>query len=191
MTTKNRFSKNKYDKLPVRKACLICKIDSIDYKNVGLLKKYISDRGKIESAVRTGTCSKCQRNLTVAIKRARHMAFLPIAAEHVLNTKVVVYKQEKFEKEENKVTKESEPEVKEEVKVESKESEPEVKEEVKVESKESEPDAKEEVKVESKESEPEVKEEVKVESKESEPEVKEEVKAESKESEPEVKEESK
>ena len=81
MTTKNRFSRNKYDKLPVRKACQICKIDSIDYKNVGFLKKYISDRGKIESAARTGTCSKCQRNLTVAIKRARHMAFLPIAVE--------------------------------------------------------------------------------------------------------------
>ena len=159
MTTKNRFSRNKYDKLPVRKACQICKIDSIDYKNVGFLKKYISDRGKIESAARTGTCSKCQRNLTVAIKRARHMAFLPIAAEHVLNTKVVVYKQEKFEKEENKITtskskaesKESEPEAKEEVKAESKE-------EVKAESKESEPEAKEEVKAESKESEPEAKE---------------------------------
>jgi len=166
MTTKNRFSRNKYDKLPVRKACQICKIDSIDYKNVGFLKKYISDRGKIESAARTGTCSKCQRNLTVAIKRARHMAFLPIAAEHVLNTKVVVYKQEKFEKEENKITiskskaesKESEPEAKEEVKAESKESEPEAKEEVKAESKESEPEAKEEVKAESKESEPEAKE---------------------------------
>ena len=56
------------------------------------------------------------------------MAFLPIAAEHVLNTKVVVYKQEKFEKEENKVTSESKPETKEKVKAESKESEPEVKE---------------------------------------------------------------
>ena len=144
MTTKNRFSRNKYDKLPVRKACQICKIDSIDYKNVGFLKKYISDRGKIESAARTGTCSKCQRNLTVAIKRARHMAFLPIAAEHVLNTKVVVYKQEKFEKEESKVTtSNSKDESKEEVKAESKESEPESKEEEKAESKESEPEAKE------------------------------------------------
>ena len=133
MTTKNRYSKNKYDKLPVRKACQICKMDSIDYKNVGLLKKYISDRGKIEAATRTGTCSKCQRTLTVAIKRARHMAFLPIAAEHVLNTKVVVYKQEKFEKKENKVTRESEPEAKEEVKA---ESELEYKEEMKAESKE-------------------------------------------------------
>ena len=159
MTTKNRFSRNKYDKLPVRKACQICKIDSIDYKNVGFLKKYISDRGKIESAARTGTCSKCQRNLTVAIKRARHMAFLPIAAEHVLNTKVVVYKQEKFEKEENKVTtSKSKTEAKEEVKTESEESEPEAKEEVKAESKESEPEVKEEVKAESKDSEPQAKE---------------------------------
>ena len=136
MTTKNRFSRNKFDKLPVRKACVLCKIDSLDYKNVGLLKKYISDRGKIESAARTGTCSKCQRNLTVAIKRARHMAFLPIAAEHDLNTKVVVYKQERFEK---KVTSEA----KEEVKAEPEESEPKAKEEVKAEPEKSEPEAKE------------------------------------------------
>ena len=96
MTTRNKYSsRNKFEKPFIRKACLLCKIDFLDYKNIGLLKKYISDRGKIESAGRTGTCAKCQRNLTVAIKRARHMAFLPLSADHTLNTKVVIYKQEK------------------------------------------------------------------------------------------------
>ncbi|MBM32164.1 MAG: 30S ribosomal protein S18 [Chloroflexi bacterium] len=100
MTTKNTkySSRNKFEKPFVRKACLLCKIDFLDYKNIGLLKKYISDRGKIESAGRTGTCAKCQRSLTVAIKRARHMALLPLSANHSLNTKVVIYKQDKIEK---------------------------------------------------------------------------------------------
>ena len=98
MTTRNKYSsRNKFEKPFIRKACLLCKIDFLDYKNIGLLKKYISDRGKIESAGRTGTCAKCQRNLTVAIKRARHMAFLPLSADHTLNTKVVIYKQEKIQ----------------------------------------------------------------------------------------------
>ena len=85
MTTKNsRFTKNRFDKPFIKKACLICKIDSIDYRNVGLLKKYISDRGKIDPGSRTGTCAKCQRNLTVAIKRARHMAILVLLIDHLL-----------------------------------------------------------------------------------------------------------
>ena len=107
MTTRNKYSsRNKFEKPFIRKACLLCKIDFLDYKNIGLLKKYISDRGKIESAGRTGTCAKCQRNLTVAIKRARHMAFLPLSADHTLNTKVVIYKQEKTVKIDQKQIKE-------------------------------------------------------------------------------------
>ena len=83
MTTRNKYSsRNKFEKPFIRKACLLCKIDFLDYKNIGLLKKYISDRGKIESAGRTGTCAKCQRNLTVAIKRARHLALLPYTDSH-------------------------------------------------------------------------------------------------------------
>ncbi len=45
--------------------------------------RYISDRGKIEPRRRTGTCAKHQRALAVAIKRARHLAMLPFAPEHI------------------------------------------------------------------------------------------------------------
>ena len=48
MTTRNKYSsRNKFEKPFIRKACLLCKIDFLDYKNIGLLKKYISDRGKL------------------------------------------------------------------------------------------------------------------------------------------------
>jgi small subunit ribosomal protein S18 len=53
------------------------KIDYIDYKDVDLLKKFISERGKILPRRVTGTSSKYQRQLTRAIKRARQMALLP------------------------------------------------------------------------------------------------------------------
>jgi small subunit ribosomal protein S18 len=62
-----------------RKVChfTLHKIDYIDYKNVELLRKFISERGKIAPRRATGTSSKHQRRLTVAIKRARQMALLP------------------------------------------------------------------------------------------------------------------
>ncbi len=65
------------------KVCFFCvdKIDSVDYKDVDKLKKYISERGKIIPRRVTGNCAKHQRQLTVAIKRARHMALLPYSAE--------------------------------------------------------------------------------------------------------------
>jgi small subunit ribosomal protein S18 len=47
------------------------------------MKRYISDRGKIEPRRKTGTCAKHQRRLTVALKQARHMAMLPYTAEHL------------------------------------------------------------------------------------------------------------
>ena len=56
-------------------------ITHIDYKDVELLKKFISERGKILPRRVTGTSAKYQRRLTVAIKRARHMALLPYAKE--------------------------------------------------------------------------------------------------------------
>lgn len=52
-------------------------IEYIDYKDVDLLKKFVSERGKILPRRVTGTSAKYQRMLTVAIKRARHMALLP------------------------------------------------------------------------------------------------------------------
>mgnify|MGYP001739161353 FL=1 len=62
-----------------KKVCFFCAnhIDYIDYKDVELLKRYISEKGKILPRRVTGTCAKHQRTLTVAIKRARIMGLLP------------------------------------------------------------------------------------------------------------------
>lgn len=66
-----------------RKVCYFKanKIEKIDYKDVELLKKFISERGKILPRRVTGTSAKYQRKLTVAIKRARQMALLPYTTE--------------------------------------------------------------------------------------------------------------
>ncbi len=70
---------------PRRRFCSFCanKIEEIDYKNITLLRGYISDRGKINPRRRTGTCARHQRALAMAIKRARHLALLPYAPEHI------------------------------------------------------------------------------------------------------------
>ena len=61
-----------------KKVCVFCVKDNvIDYKDTAKLKKYISERGKILPRRITGTCAKHQRALTVAIKRARHVALMP------------------------------------------------------------------------------------------------------------------
>ncbi len=57
------------------------KINQIDYKDVALLKKYITERGKILPRRVTGTSAIAQRKLTLAIKRARNLALLPYSAE--------------------------------------------------------------------------------------------------------------
>ena len=66
-----------------RKVCGFCadKIRTADYKDIKRLQRFVSDRGKILPRRRTGTCARHQRSLTVAIKRARHMALLPFAGE--------------------------------------------------------------------------------------------------------------
>ena len=66
-----------------KKVCSFCvdKVDDIDYKEVAKLKKYISERGKILPRRISGNCAKHQRQLTVAIKRARHIALLPYTSE--------------------------------------------------------------------------------------------------------------
>jgi small subunit ribosomal protein S18 len=71
-----------------RKVCAFCvdKIDIIDYKDPVKLRRYISDRGKIEPRRKTGTCARHQRRLTLAIKRARHLALLPYTADHIRTT---------------------------------------------------------------------------------------------------------
>ena len=70
---------------PRRKVCAFCvdKVVKIDFKEVGRIRRYISDRGKIDPRRKSGTCAKHQRMLTAALKRARHMALLPYTAEHV------------------------------------------------------------------------------------------------------------
>jgi small subunit ribosomal protein S18 len=57
------------------------KVESIDYKEVGRLRKFITERGKILPRRISGNCAKHQRQLTVAIKRARNVAMLPFTAE--------------------------------------------------------------------------------------------------------------
>lgn len=66
-----------------RKVCSFCvdKIDCVDYKDIAKLRKYMSERGKILPRRMTGTCARHQRQLTEAIKRARHIALLPYTAE--------------------------------------------------------------------------------------------------------------
>ncbi|MFO7525954.1 MAG: 30S ribosomal protein S18 [Ignavibacteriaceae bacterium] len=58
-------------------------IKYIDYKDVKLLQKYTTEQGKIIPKRITGTCSKYQRQLALAIKRARHMALLPYVSDTV------------------------------------------------------------------------------------------------------------
>ena len=64
---------------PKKKVCAFCheKVDYIDYKDVNLLRKFISDRGKIRARRVTGNCTQHQRDVATAIKNAREMALLP------------------------------------------------------------------------------------------------------------------
>lgn len=68
-----------YARKPRRKVCYFCseKIDYIDYKDVPLLRKYVSEKGKIRPRRVTGTCTQHQGKLALAIKSAREMALLP------------------------------------------------------------------------------------------------------------------
>lgn len=65
-----------------KKVCVFCGKDNvIDYKDTNKLKRYVSERGKILPRRITGNCAKHQRALTVAIKRARHIALMPYTVE--------------------------------------------------------------------------------------------------------------
>lgn len=70
---------NRY--FPRRKICYFCMdgIGVVDYKDIGRLRRYVSDRGKIEPRRQSGTCAKHQRMLSRAIKRARHVALIPFS----------------------------------------------------------------------------------------------------------------
>jgi len=62
-----------------RRVCAFCveHVSSIDYKDVSRLRRYISERSRMDPRRKTGTCAKHQRPLAQAIKRARHVALLP------------------------------------------------------------------------------------------------------------------
>lgn len=68
---------------PKKKVCSFCvdKVEAIDYKDVPKLRRYVTERGKILPRRISGNCAKRQRQVTVAIKRARNIALLPFTAE--------------------------------------------------------------------------------------------------------------
>jgi small subunit ribosomal protein S18 len=68
---------------PRKRVCNFCvdKVESLDYKETGRLRKFVSERGKILPRRISGNCARHQRQLTVAIKRAGNVALLPFSAE--------------------------------------------------------------------------------------------------------------
>ena len=66
-----------------KKVCPFCmeKAESIDYKDINKLRKFVSERGKILPRRISGCCAKHQRELTIAVKRARHVALMPFQAD--------------------------------------------------------------------------------------------------------------
>ena len=67
-----------------RKVCNFCTnhVKKIDWKKVDVLKRYVMDNGTIRPRQKTGTCAKHQRQLAVAVKRARYIALLPYTTDH-------------------------------------------------------------------------------------------------------------
>jgi small subunit ribosomal protein S18 len=66
-----------------RKSCQFCrdKVDIVDYKDFGTLRRAMSEKGKIRSARITGNCRRHQRQLAIAVKRARELGLLPYVAD--------------------------------------------------------------------------------------------------------------
>ena len=66
-----------------RKPCPYCKdkIDQVDYRDIGALRRFISERGKIRSRRITGACRRHQAQIARAVKRARELALLPYVAD--------------------------------------------------------------------------------------------------------------
>ncbi len=67
---------------PKKKVCQFCKdkVTYVDYKDTGLLRKFVSDRGKIRARRVTGNCVQHQRDVAMAVKNAREVALLPYSA---------------------------------------------------------------------------------------------------------------
>ena len=85
MTTRGGRRRNGPRYYRRRRVCSFCvdKVQTIDYKDIERLRRYVSDRARIEPRRKTGTCAKHQRLLSVALKRARHLGLLPFTAEHI------------------------------------------------------------------------------------------------------------
>jgi len=68
---------------PKKKVCSFCvdKVENIDYKDIGRLRRYVNERGKIVPRRISGNCAHHQRQVTTAIKRARIVALLPFTVE--------------------------------------------------------------------------------------------------------------
>jgi small subunit ribosomal protein S18 len=71
-----------WQKKQKKKFCIFCKdkVDYVDYKDVAMLRKFISDRGKIRARRVSGNCAQHQRDVATAVKNAREMALLPYTA---------------------------------------------------------------------------------------------------------------
>ncbi len=83
MAEKEKIERSPRARRPKRKSCAFCvdKVDYIDYKDVAKLRRYVTERAKILPRRISGCCAKHQRQLTVAIKRARYIALLPYTSD--------------------------------------------------------------------------------------------------------------
>ncbi len=79
----DRAAKRPRGRRPKRKVCQFCadKIEAIDYKDVIRLRRFISERGKMLPRRMTGNCAKHQRQLSIAVKRSRHIALMPFSMD--------------------------------------------------------------------------------------------------------------
>lgn len=80
--------------VPKRRVCAFCadKSKVIDFRDATKLRRYISERAKIEGRRKTATCSKHQRQMAEAIKRARHLAMLPFTLAHIRQSGIGGYR---------------------------------------------------------------------------------------------------
>lgn len=83
MEEKEKVVKRPIKRPSRKKVCGFCvdKVDEIDYKDINRLKKYITEKGKIVPRRMSGVCAKHQRELAIAVKRARYMALLPYVGD--------------------------------------------------------------------------------------------------------------
>lgn len=81
----NNFKRKTKKRNAKRRPCMFCleQMEYIDYKNIEVVSKFINAHGKIIPSRVTGTCSRHQRNLSIAIKRARIMALIPFIAPRI------------------------------------------------------------------------------------------------------------